>query len=107
MTIGVECPADFFAKPISERITLNKGMESDPTGEEDQQEQRGNEDQKSKAFQAKQDEVYGTKSPAEAERYFPRLFGYLDVLASGVVTRRPARSIEREFAAVQQKRKRI
>ena len=36
-------------------------MESDPTGEEDQQEQRGNEDQKSKAFQAKQDEVCGTK----------------------------------------------
>ena len=83
-------------------------MESDPTGEEDQQEQRGNEDQKSKAFQAKQDEVYGTKSPAEADRHFPRLFGYLDAIASGVVTRRPPRSIEREFAAVAtEERKRI
>jgi len=40
---------------------LDKGTEPDPTGEEGQHEQRCNKDQKSKAFQAKQDEVCGTE----------------------------------------------
>ena len=39
-------------------------MESDPTGEKNQQEQRENENQESKAFQAKQDEVWERNSPA-------------------------------------------
>jgi len=43
-------------------------MEPDPTGEEGQHEQRCNKDQKSKAFQAKQDEVSGMEFKRSCDR---------------------------------------
>jgi len=51
-------------------------MEPDPTGEEGQHEQRCNKDQKSKAFQAKQDEVCGTEFKRSCDTGVPPGYSY-------------------------------
>lgn len=51
-------------------------MEPDPTGGEGQDEQRCNKDQKSKAFQAKQDEVCGTEFKRSCDTGAPPGYSY-------------------------------
>ena len=49
-------------------------MEADPNGEEGQHEQRCNKDQKSKAFQAKQDEVCRTEFKRSCDAGVPPVY---------------------------------
>jgi hypothetical protein len=51
-------------------------MEPNPTGKEGQHEQRCNKDQKSKAFQAKQDEVCGTEFKRSCDTGAPTVYSY-------------------------------
>jgi hypothetical protein len=96
----VERLADSFAEPFSEGIASDKKMETEPSRKEDHDDQDWNEDKKAKAFHANEIKNCINGLIFVAGRRFPRLFGDLGAIASGVV-----RSLSRRFPQYARSRK--
>ena len=80
----MERMTDFPGEKFAKRFALYKGMEAKPSRKKDQNEQGEDENQKTNAFHADEIRLRMELIPV-AGRPFPRLFGYLVPIASGVV----------------------